>query len=354
MRQRFYLSLLVVLVVAVFSSCERDDDEPLQSRSISRLYVSYSNFQPDESQTQIDNISVISNADSSNFGILNSFYRSAAKGGSTIYFHPSSQTVFHASINSTVTDTLIQTLRVGETGQVSSSNTKIPNGRLTGVRGLVFHPGMDKLYAVSVNSKGSFINIFDRPRGISSYTKTSQRYILANNLPAWDAAIVQSNLVLSRTGTNGGLDIFEDIIPKRDSVFNNVSSTRSLTVEGANNIRGMSIDTVNNMLALTDYSIINNDTVGRILIFDNFSEISKVSGNITPSRIISGANTLLKQPVDVDLDFRLNSKYLYVVDPATRYIHRFLKTDNGNIKPESSLPSANNRRPISISLDARQ
>lgn len=353
MRQRFLLSIVVLFVIAVFSSCERDDDEPLQSNSISRLYVSYSDFQPDESQTQVDNISVISNADSTNFGVINSFYRSAAKGGSTIYFHPAAQTVFQASLNTTVADTIIQTLRVGETGQVSSSNTKIPNGRLTGVRGLVFHPGMDKLYAVSVNSKGSFVNVFDRPRGISLYTKTSQRLILANNLSAWDATIVQSNLVLSRTGTNGGIDIFENIIPKRDTIFNNVSPTRSLTIEGANNIRGMSLDTVNNMLALTDFAIANNDTVGRILIFDNFSEISKASGTITPNRIITGANTLLKQPVDVDLDFRPNSKYLYVVDPASRLIHRFLKTDNGDVKPESSVPSPN-RRPISISLDARQ
>jgi hypothetical protein len=353
MRQSFYLSLLVTFVVAVCSSCERDDDEPFQSSSISRLYVSYSNYQPDESQTQIDNISVISNADSSNFGLINSFYRSAAKGGSTIYFNPSSQTVFHASINSTVTDTLIQTLRVGETGQVSSSNTKIPNGRLTGVRGLVFHPGMDKLYAVSVNSKGSFVNVFDRPRGITLYTKTSQRFILANNLTAWDATIVQSSLVLSRTGTNGGLDIFDNLITKRDSLQNNVSSTRSLTIQGANNIRGMSVDTVNNMLALTDFVVNNTDTVGRILIFDNYSEISKTSGNITPTRIITGANTLLKQPVDVDLDFRPNSKYLYVTDPASHAIYRFLKTDNGNVAPESKLESAN-RRPVSISLDARQ
>ena len=353
MAPRFFYSLLLLFIAVTISSCERDDKEPQVSKSISRLYISYSDYQPDLQQPKIENIVIISNADTTEFGKFKIGTLSASQGGSYIYFHPSAQTVFHASINRTVIDTVINSMKVGETGQLSGFG-RILSGRLKNIRSLVFHPGMDKLYAVNFSSNTSDIFVFDKPRGINRFVKTSQRFTLSNALPAWDLAIVASNLYTSRTGNNGGVDIFENLITQRDSIVPSVNPTRSLTVQGSSNIRGMSIDTVNNVMAMTDF-VINPgvDTVGRILIFENFSELTKTTGNITPSRIITGSSTLLKQPVDVDLDFRAGSKYLYVADPASKAVYRFLKTANGNEAPDAVFKNGN-LTPVSICLDARK
>ncbi|MGM1429005.1 hypothetical protein ACS126_07100 [Sphingobacterium lactis] len=352
---RYLYTLLALLTLVASSSCKRDDDEPIVNRDISRLYISYSEFERDPQRPKLKNLYVITAADSIELGAgaFAQGYQSNVQGGSTILFHPSARTIFQASLNTTQADTTIYSLRVGDYGALSPSGN-IANARLNGVRGLVYHPSLDKLYAVRVSPDSSFVYVFNLPRGIRNYAKTSQNFQIADNRPVWDAAIVQSKMYLSRTEKDGGIDIYNNMVIQRDTLVPNVKPDIVLTIPGSENIRGMSIDTVNNMLAVADFTGTGASSVGRILIFDNFSEIAKSTGNITPTRIITGASTGLKQPVDVDLDFRKDSDYLFVADAVSKKVYRFKKTDTGDVKPDKEFVSPGNYTPISLSLDARQ
>lgn len=352
MTYRWLLPLVFLGALTLFTACEMNDDEPAKSSAISRLYVSYSDYQFDINRPKINNISIVSNADSSDFGVLKLDFLSPAAGGSAIYFHPGAKTVFQSSLNRTERDSTVYNMYVGETGQLTNKG-KIIYERMVSPRGLVFHPYLDKLYVVQMLDGTPSVLVYDRPRGIDRQVIPSQIFGFEGSKLYFDAAIVNSNLILSRQGANGGLDIFEKLISSRDIALNNIQPTRSLTVTGANNIQGVSIDTVNNVLAMTDYTTpTTGDPVGRILIFENFSEISKASGTITPTRIITGANTKLKGPTDVDLDFRQDSKYLYVADPVSKAVYRFDKNAEGDVAPNATFERSG-LSPISLSLDAR-
>ncbi len=354
MKQRLLYALFILLGFGLITSCEMDDDEPAKSTSISRLYISYSNWNPNVQGTPINNMAIVSNADSTNFGDARttSFYLTPSSGGSTIYFHPAARAVFHASLNISAVDTIIHTATIGETG-APANNRKIMSKLLMKPRGLVFHPHLDRLYTVQVNEGSSYVYVFDKPRGINQVVIPSQTIELAGQLNAWDATIVNSKLILSRTGKDGGLDIFDNLVPRREPLIPNLSPSKSLKIVGTSNIQGISIDTVNNMMAVADYP--DNNSVagaGRILIFDNFTSLLEGSETITPSRIITGANTKLIRPSDVDLDFRKDSKYFYVADPGSSLVYRFLKSADGNVAPESQFSRAG-LNPVSLSLDAR-
>ncbi|VTP90415.1 hypothetical protein [Sphingobacterium daejeonense] len=358
MKLRYLFALLAVVTLMGFYSCEKDDDEPPVNKSISRLYISYSDFNPNTSQTKFNNVALLPfSDDSSKMDLGLQTFTSNAKGGRSIYFNPSAQLVFQGSDYYLAADTFIYKLGVGETG-VLNDKASIPQNRLTNVRGMVFHPSLDKLYAINIRPDSSMLYVMDRPRGLTSSQRMGQQFKFNENADYWDVTIVKHGLVVSKSGTNGGIEIYDDLIISRDSTINSRNPSKILTVANANNIQGMSVDTVNNMLALTDFVDNGAASVGRILIFDDYSAISQATGTITPTRIITGVNTKLKQPIDVELDFRKDSKYVYVADKESKAVYRFLKTDNGNVAPNGTYEhkqSGVNRvfTPAGISLDAR-
>lgn len=352
MHYKILYTLLTLCSVFLFSACEMDDDEPILNQSISRLYISFSDYNPDVQQQAVQNVRVITNSDSTVFGEgrLAAGFVSPAHGGGAIHFHPAARYVFHASSNVTAVDTNIYSLQVGETGGLKVGG-KIANEKLTNIRGLVFHPSLDKLYSVRVSSDSSLVYVFNMPRGINRHIHPSQTFIIKNNRPVWDATIWQSKLYLSRSGQDGGVDIYDDLVVTRDTLLTDQEPSVALTISGTQNIRGMSVDTVNNMLAVTDFSGTGENAEGRVLIFENFSELVANSGTITPTRIIEGAKTGLKQPVDVDLDFREGSEFLYVADAVAKKVFRFKKESSGDVAPDDAYE--NGLTPVSLSLDAR-
>ena len=365
MKLRYLFVLLAIATVIGFYSCEKDDDEPHTSNNISRLYISYSDFNENLGSTRFNNIVLLPYSDTTaaEMSVGASPFLSGARGGRTIYFNPSAQKIFQASFNTTVVDTFIYKLSIGETGALSNDRGQIRQSVLQSVRGLVFHPSLDKLYAIDNGGTNPMFYAFDRPRGLEEFRKPGQKFQFQNDIDPWDVTIVKSGLVVSKSGANGGVEIYDGLIISRDSTINSVPPSKVLSVSGTQgNIRGMSVDTVNNMMALTDFlqtgSGSNVTYQGRVLIFDDYAKISQATGTITPTRIITGALTGLKQPVDVELDFRKDSKYIYVADRNSKAVYRFLKTDNGNVAPNATYQYKQTGRadfstPEGISLDAR-
>lgn len=353
MNYKYYYTLLTLCSVFLFTACEMDDDEPILNQSISRLYISYSEYNTDLQRPPIRNVYVITNSDSTVFGEGNlaTPFVSPTHGGSSIHFHPAARYVFHGSSNVTRADTNIYSLQVGETGGLKTGG-KIANEKLTGIRGLVFHPSLDKLYSVRVSADSSLVYVFNMPRGINRHVHPSQTFVIKDNRPVWDATIWQSKLYLSRSGQDGGVDVYDELVTTRDTLLTDRVPSVALTIAGTENIRGMSVDTVNNMLAVADFSGSGEDVTGRVLIFENFSDLTTTTGTITPTRIIEGSSTGLKQPVDVDLDFREESEFLYVADAVAKKVFRFKKSDSGDVSPD--MEYENGLTPVSLSLDARE
>src|SRR5690606_19868564 len=110
--------------------------------------------------------------------------------------------------------------------------------------------------------------------------------------------------------------------------------TRILEItDGEDQLRGLFYDTVKNIMAVAQMGDAETVGSGRILIFEDFSSMIDAE-TITPTRVITGANTGLISPVDVVIDTRPEGSYLYVADRAARKISRFRYTDEGNVEPD--------------------
>ena len=75
---------------------------------------------------------------------------------------------------------------------------------------------------------------------------------------------------------------------------------------------------------------------GGIYIIEGAKAKLTAGGNVTASRVIYGANTMLGNPVDVAFDDRDNKSLIYIAEKANKRISVFKLTDTGNIAPTIS------------------
>lgn len=364
----YFLYILSVLTMLTVVSCQRDDDEPIKAKKpISRLYISTSDYRANTTTTPLRNIFVVAPADSATFAIdaVNRF-TSSAKGGSAIHFSPFSRSIFQSSMNFTAyRDTAVYVMTVSDKGVVSAGNV-IGNRRFNNVKGLWYYvhnrPGSGSTVVgdnyLLMTNLGDTVNLFvvERPLNLSNYAPI--RHELELNYSPWAIQMDSADLLLSKTGNNGGVVVYKNLASSfgRDTVLT-IQPSYELTVEGANNIRGISYSRADDILVLTDFTApaVGDPAVGdgRILVFDNFSKY-KATATIVPTRIISGVLTKLQEPLDVALDVRKDGKFIYVADAGstTKSVLRFKIGDEGNVKPDQEL-SVNGQTPQSLSLDSR-
>ncbi|WP_140937519.1 hypothetical protein [Sphingobacterium lumbrici] len=367
MNRYIYVIVLLISLICV-SSCQRDDDEPIKAlKPISRLYVSTSEYEDNSTTTALSNVFVVTPADSADFKVdpLSTF-SSAAKGGRIIHFSPFARSIFQSSMNSSAyQDTSIYVMNVSDKGVISNGNV-IGNRRFNNVRGLWYYvhtvagntTGVTDNYLLITNLGADTISLFviDQPKNKRNFTLP--KYELRLDYRPWGIQMESSDLLLAKTGNNGGVVVYKDF-PSSFGVDTllNVNPSYELSVSGANNIRGISYSKHKDILALTDYTG-NSVGDGRIFIFENFSQYTS-SGTIVPTRIITGVNTKLQQPLDVAIDTREGDSddnlFIYVVDagPDTKNVLRFKLQDQGNVAPDQILEGLGGKTPRSISLDAR-
>lgn len=349
------ISLASLLAFCMLNiSCKRDDEEPIRSRnSISRLYVSFSNYQQDSGAKPFENIRVIEPADQEQFD-LGLQHVSEAKGGASIYFYPYSGLVFQSEEGFVPgQDTMIYVMSVGETG-VLNNRGKIINNRLSGIKGLTYYKSnvttgeessVDNLYAASLFD--SIIYAFHRPNTYSNKEVEPIQQIHLKDVAPWKILLNQKDLFVASTGPNGGVSVYNNFVDMRTEIIRDLEATISLRIKGVSNIRGMDYDPFTDILVLTDYS----EDGGRLLFIENFSTL-KTNQEVTPTRIVAGELTKLQRPMDVEFDRREGGKFLYVADQGSRSILRFEKGVNGNVVPDKAITTAP-RIPVGLSLDAR-
>lgn len=365
-----YITLLFFAIVTCLTSCVREDDEPALSKvAISRLYVSFSDYQLDAGQPPYNNVDIIDPADSLTHFEPSLSYNSSAKGGATILFDPIAKYVFQSSANEggIVKDTSIQVMKVNPITGALASNGLISNGLLTRVRGLAYHynKGTENLYVADLGegTRPPSIYLFQRPGSYRGKAKRNQQISLGKLLPwtmAFKNAEDNSDLYVAVNGEKRGIAIFRDILRKNQPADSVLSETAFppkavLTIEDQGVIRGFSYSARQDLLAVACYTqgtaLIKS--VGRILLFEGAGALLAASGDraIQPTRVITGALTGLEKPLDVAIDNRDGAKYLYVADGDTKIVSRFLITDKDNVEPNKKKQYT--LTPVALSLDAR-
>jgi len=360
-----YIVLVGSLGLTLFYGCKRDDDEPtIKGRSISRLYISTSDYNINSGAEPLNNVFVVDPADTLNFTKFQGQYGSAAKGGNIIHYSPYNKgLVFQSGRNvQSAIDTSIQVLSVSQYGVLGTSGV-IGNRLFQQVRGLfytVVNSGqLSQGYLMLIEASSSpSMYVIDRVTSKSGYT--DYKYRMPFTFRPWGIYVDNNDVFVTKADNNGGIAVYKDFT----SMFINDGPkeiTREpnyvLTISGANNIRGISYAKAKDILFLTDYTEGSgqNDGTGRILIFEKFSE-NKTTGTITPTRIVTGPNTGLKEPLDVAVDTRDKGEFFYVADPSARAVFRFKISDTGNAAPDDKIEvksGALSQVPQSIALDTR-
>jgi len=361
-----YITLLFFAIVTCLTSCVREDDEPALAKiSVSRLYISFSEFQLDESRPPYNNIDIIDRADTLTFEPALS-YNSGIKGGAGISFSPIAKFIFQSSANGagSVRDTSIQIMSVNAETGAPAYKGLISNGLLTNVKGLAYHynKGSENLYVsnIGIGSNPSHIYLFQKPGNFRGKAKRSQEIALGTLTPwtmAFKSTEDNADLLMSVTGEKRGIAIFRDILRKNlpaDSVLTETQFPPKavLTIANQGEVRGFSYSARQDLLAVACYTA-GTANVGRILLFENASSLLSATGDraIEPTRIITGSATGLVRPLDVAIDNRDGAKYLYVADGDTKIVSRFLITDKDNIAPNKIKQFT--LTPVALSLDAR-
>lgn len=364
--------ILGIVTVLTMNACQRDDDEPVRvSKSISRLYVSTSEYQANSAGADFFNVWALDGVNEDEFPNSNPIYRftSPAKGGRMIHYSPFSNGIlFQGSMNSRdYIDTAVYAMDISKTGVISPKSS-LKTRAFDKVRGLFYTVANDgqvsEDFLMIVNASDTTLgdakngtitpnyNLFSvsRPRNAGNYTKA--RYRLKLDFNPWGVVGMGNDILISKADSDGGVVVYKEFIPR---LLDNGDSTMKtpenylLTIAGTQNIRGIAYSKTDDVLMVTDF-VANQDNSGRVLVFDKFSQY-KAKGTITPSRIISGPTTMLQQPVDIAIDGKEDAKYFFVADPKAKRVFRFLKTDEGNVKPQEL--SLEDKSPQSISLDSR-
>lgn len=346
MKKAIGFLMMVPGILAFFSGCMRNDDEPLlPQRPISRLYVSFENYQDDATQDPYQNLGVIDPADTSEMEVVTN-YDSGVRGGAGVHFNPFAGRIFQGSAQ----DTTIRVMTVSELG-IPQLSGNIGFHELTAMRGLWYHHDSQFLYVVN-NATPTAIYGYFQPLNRNGYARPDKVMRLGSMRP-WGLTMWGDSLLVARTGQNGGVSMYGNL-SQIDSLVADFQALSVLTVEGSISIRGIAFSDELDLLVLADYGTTSLD--GSIYIIENAKELlSQSSPTVTPARVIKGTRTGLISPIDVAIDPRANKQFIYVADAGGNgTISRFKLSDNGNAAPDAVIDRFTaNRIPAGLFLDAR-
>lgn len=360
-----YPVLGLLLLLGAFYACEEEDlPGEFEIQQISRLYVSFEEYNPDSDVERDTNIRVIEPADSSVFAFQES-HVSQVQGGGPLYFNPFVKTLFQASANANGVDTVISTVNVERTGRLNNNGDGLRSRYFQHVRGITYHSAMQALIVVhgvdesTGEDPEAGIYLIDNP-GRGGAQKQPYKKLINPDLKMWGAAYRADQVFTTKLSAPAGLYMFKNITIQPVRAVDSTATlhpSASWTIAGASTkLRGMSYDTVKNVLAIAEMGDEAQLGSGRILIFTNFSNtIARPEATIRPTRVITGPNTGLISPVDVVIDSRAGNEFLYVADRTAKKVSRFKYTDEGDVVPDEVVDTKAvfGATPVGLALDAR-
>lgn len=355
MNRIFALSLIIL---CLWTSCKRADDEPLYPPTpISRLYISFSDIANSDTQVY-QNVVVFDPADSTDYFPTGNGYNTSPNQGMGITFSPDLRQVFQVSR----LDYSVRYLTVSETGAVStSSRSFVDSVRARSFRSIRYNKLSDQLFITNddpATPANASLNIYNNPSRLVGQQNPRKNIRLTRR--PWGIAMTGTktdtdSLLLLSTLTAGEVWAFNLAgISTGDSVSTGTPNHR-LTISGANDLRGIAYAPNSDILFLTDLGATTGTaTDGKIYVIENARQTIRSGGSITPSRIITGSNTNLADPIDIAVsDDSTRKQYIYVADRANKTVMRFNFDANGNVSPNKNTVTRLSLTPEFIYLDAR-
>jgi hypothetical protein len=329
------LAVFFLIVVALFSGCTKDDNEPLPQSTVSRLYVSNADTDASVMSTMI--------FDPADGAKLDSPYRFDSKlpDGNGIFFDAYSGTVFQVSRQAKN----IKTFTVNTDGTLTNKASFIDNSLLS-AREIAFDRTRKTLYVSS--NIDSAIYVYVGVDTISGTVQANKKIKLKGGQP-WGIHLDNDNLFVVLDHDKLEVQLFENASAL---VVGTLDPTKSITITGAKRLHGITYSSSTDVLILTDIGDAASNLDGSIYIIEEATaKFTAAGAQVTPTRTISGQATDLGNPVDVAFDTRSGKNLIYVAEKANKKILVFKLTDNGNTVPthKASLSSS----PEAIYLDAR-
>lgn len=326
-----------LLVMAGVSACKKDDNEPLPQSSVSRLYVSNADIDASVMSTMIFDPADGATLDSPDR------YDTKIPDGNGILFDPFSGTVFQVSRQAKN----IKSFTVKTDGSLTDKSSFIDDG-LTSAREIAFDRVRKTLYVASNTDSSLYVYVgVDTIRGSARASKK-----LKLDGQPWGIHLENDNLFVVIDRNSAQVQLFENA---SSLVVGRIVPTKKISITDAKRLHGIAYSSSRDAIILTD---IGEETAGgftsdgKIYIIEAaLAKFSAMGGAVSPTRIISGINTGLGNPVDVAWDSRADKDLIYVAEKANKKIQVFKFADNGNVSP---FRTANlQTSPEAIYLDAR-
>lgn len=225
----------------------------------------------------------------------------------------------------------------GGTGTKTTVLQTTPGGPFTGT----IAPGRLYVASTAVNSILQFdVNNFSNGNLTPAATIVGQATQL-NGPQFISLDTANDRMYVGNSGANSIL-VFDNV----STLGGNVSPARVISGSATtlNRVQGLALDTAGNQLYVA------NSGTNTIAVFAN---VSTLSGNIAPSRILAGSLTALSGPSGLLLDS--TGSNLYVANKTGNSIALFQNVGslNGNIAPAAVLSGSATRlnAPVSVQLD---
>lgn len=334
MNRIFTLSLIIL---CLWTSCKRVDDEPAYPATpISRLYISFSDLATSDTQVY-QNAVVIDPADSAGYLPAPSGANTQPKLGMGITYSPDLKQGFQVSRD----DTTIKYFSINDAGSISTSTRSFKDTvYLRLPRAIRYDNKSDQLFITNDDADTSSLSIYYNPTRLVGQQAPRKRIQFKDKRP-WGLSTGMINgsdsllLVSIRdAGTICGFKMHG--IADGEQFDSTRQADYTLTIEGANDLRGIAYSPNLNVLVASDMGpTIGSAVDGKIYIIENATQVMTSGGTITPSRIITGSSTTLADPIDVAIaGLQGRNNFIYVADRITRRIVRFAIDATGNSAPE--------------------
>lgn len=342
MRYGTILFFSLLLLTGIWAACKRSDDEPIYPPSpISRLYVSFSDEETSDATTTFENIVVFDPADSTGYIPDGLGYVSNPKVGMGITFSPDLGQAYQVSRR----DSTIRLFTVSDVGNLSSLRNFKDTINLGSARSIRYNRPSDQLYITNDDPQDPSLNIYYMPNRLAGQQSPKRKLKLENR--PWGMAMAtdkkvnpyDSLLLLTMQGPTHQIWTFDlKKIATGDSIVANATPQHTLTIQGATDLRGIAYAPNLDLLLVTDIGVgtttDNNPTDGKVYIIENAKATITAGGTLTPTRIISGATSTLKDPIDVAVaDSAGRNQFIYIVDRAQKQLLRFAIDATGDAPP---------------------
>ncbi|KQC33860.1 hypothetical protein AAU57_11355 [Nonlabens sp. YIK11] len=319
--KKFTLTAAILFTAATFVSCSTDS-EGIDDTSAPLSGPKVTLFTGSNTSGKINMFDL---TDANN--ITNKSFQSASTDGNGIHYDPLNDCLFEAS-RSESNVLVFENLNNNESGSALApslrSDVQVKNPRDIAISGNRIVVSADAVGPRDSNKFYVYESTPNSVRLVNIYETGNQHW----------GIFLAGNTLYAAVDNSGRIAVYNDFFSNNSG---ELTADDQITIEGAQSLRGITYDEVEDQLFLADVRNPLNDSDGAIHTIKNFSVIYsglEAYGTITDVTTVSGSETMLGNPVDLEYDNV--GKVLYAAERSTNggMALSFDTTTVGNARPK--------------------